>query len=36
MLFDKKTKKVIKWGWYVVAILIIISMILLAMPSLWS
>ena len=35
MLFDKKTKKVIKWVWYVVAVLIIISMILLAMPSLW-
>lgn len=34
MLFDKRTKKVVKYVWMVLGILIIISMVLLFAPGL--
>jgi len=36
MLFDKRTKKVIKYTWAVVGFLLIVSMIMAFSPSLWK
>ena len=36
MLYNKKTKKVIKYAWVVVGIILILGMIMLYAPSLWT